>query len=147
MSKYIGPREDRKIKLNKLHSTEWQRTKQRVYSSVKDMADELIKLYAERAAAKGFAFSEDSEWQREFEERFEYTETDDQLRCIEEILSLIHIYNMEYQVKNRGGEYVWVVCRGLLNRDEAGRPVTFAGVVAPIANKGKICLLYTSRCV
>ena len=85
VSKYIGPREDRKIKLNKLHSTEWQRTKQRVYSSVKDMADELIKLYAERAAAKGFAFSEDSEWQREFEERFEYTETDDQLRCIEEI--------------------------------------------------------------
>ncbi|MCB5939955.1 transcription-repair coupling factor [bacterium 210820-DFI.6.52] len=85
VSKYIGPREDRKIKLNKLHSTEWQRTKQRVYSSVKDMADEFIKLYAERAAAKGFAFSEDSEWQREFEERFEYTETDDQLRCIEEI--------------------------------------------------------------
>ena len=47
-------------------------------------------------------------------------------------------HNVEYQVKNRGGEYVWVVCRGLLNRDEVGRPVTFAGVVAPIANKGKI---------
>ena len=46
------------------------------------MAEELIKLYAARMQAKGFAFSEDTEWQKEFEERFPYEETDDQLRCI-----------------------------------------------------------------
>ncbi|SCJ72891.1 Transcription-repair-coupling factor [Anaerotruncus sp. 2789STDY5834896] len=85
VSKYIGPKEDKRVKLNRLHSTEWQKTKQRVYASVRDMADELIALYASRAQAKGFAFSADNDWQREFEERFEYAETDDQLRCIQEI--------------------------------------------------------------
>ena len=49
------------------------------------MAEELIQLYAARMQAKGFAFSPDSEWQKEFEERFPYEETDDQLRCIAEI--------------------------------------------------------------
>ncbi len=63
------------------------KTRQRVKKAVADMADELIKLYAERAQAKGYAFSEDTDWQRDFEERFPYEETDDQLRCIEEIKS------------------------------------------------------------
>lgn len=85
VSKYIGPRDDKRIRLNKLNSGEWQKTRSRVKKAVAEMADELIRLYAERMKVKGFAFSEDNDWQREFEERFPYEETDDQLRCIEEI--------------------------------------------------------------
>ena len=87
VSKYVGARDDKTVKLNKLNSAEWNKTRQRVKKAVADMADELIKLYAERAQAKGYAFSEDTDWQRDFEERFPYEETDDQLRCIEEITS------------------------------------------------------------
>lgn len=85
VSKYIGPREDAQIKLHRLGGTEWQKTKARVRSAVKDMAKELIKLYAERMQAKGHAFPPDNEWQHDFEAHFEFEETEDQLRCIEEI--------------------------------------------------------------
>ncbi len=85
VSKYIGPREDSKIKLNRLHSGEWQKTRQRVRKAVDEMADELIALYAKRMSVKGYAFSEDTEFQQDFEAHFEYQETDDQLRCIQEI--------------------------------------------------------------
>jgi len=85
VSKYVGGKAEGGLKLNKLYSAEWNRTKSRVYSSVRDMADELIKLYAARSVARGYAFSEDNDWQKEFEERFPYAETDDQLRCIDEI--------------------------------------------------------------
>ncbi len=85
VSRYIGPREDAGVKLHKLNSTEWHKTRARVKSAVKDMAEELTKLYAQRQMAKGFAFSADNEWQNEFEERFDYQETDDQLRSIMEI--------------------------------------------------------------
>ncbi|MEG0838682.1 MAG: transcription-repair coupling factor [Hydrogenoanaerobacterium sp.] len=85
VSKYIGPKDDGTVKLNKLNSVEWQNTRKRVKAAVADMAKELIDLYAKRMAVKGYAFGEDTEWQREFEERFPYTETDDQLRCIEEM--------------------------------------------------------------
>lgn len=85
VAKYIGPREDSKIKLNRLHSGEWQKTRARVRKAVDEMADELIALYAKRMAMKGYAFSSDTEWQRDFEAHFAYQETDDQLRCIDEI--------------------------------------------------------------
>ncbi len=85
VSKYIGPKDDGKVKLNKLHSTEWQKTRSRVKKAVEDMADELILLYAQRSQAKGFAFREDTEWQKDFEQHFPFIETDDQLRCVEEI--------------------------------------------------------------
>lgn len=87
VSKYIGPREDSRVKINRLGSPEWKKTKAKVRSSVKDMAKELIALYAKRMSTKGFAFSEDSDMQRDFEMRFEYDETDDQLRCSDEIKS------------------------------------------------------------
>ncbi len=87
VSKYIGAKEDSGVKLNRLNSDQWNKTKQRVKKAVADMAQELIRLYAQRMQSKGFAFSQDSEWQREFEERFPYEETDDQLRCIAEIKS------------------------------------------------------------
>ena len=85
VSKYIGPREDANLRLNRLGGTEWQKAKSRVRTAVKDMAKELIKLYADRMQAKGHAFSPDTEWQRDFESHFEFDETEDQLRCIEEI--------------------------------------------------------------
>lgn len=85
VSRYIGSRDDSSVKLNKLNSAEWHKTRAKVKSAVKDMAEELIKLYAQRQMAKGFAFSPDNDWQMDFEERFEYQETDDQLKAIEEI--------------------------------------------------------------
>jgi len=71
--------------LNRLGSQQWTKTKARVKKAMEDMADELIKLYAERRAAKGVAFSPDNAFQREFEESFDFIETDDQLRAIAEI--------------------------------------------------------------
>lgn len=85
VSKYVGPRDDKSVKLNKLNSADWQKTRSRVKAAVKDMAKELIALYSKRMRTEGYAFSEDNDWQRDFEERFPYEETDDQLRCIEEI--------------------------------------------------------------
>lgn len=85
VSKYIGPRDDSGVKLNKLSSNEWQRTRSNVKRAVKDMAHELIALYAKREQSKGFAFYPDDEIQRDFEERFPYVETDDQLQSIAEI--------------------------------------------------------------
>ena len=85
VSKYIGASEGATVRLNKLNSAEWQKTRARVKSAVKDMAKDLIKLYAERMNTPGYEFSPDSDWQREFEQRFPYEETDDQLRCVQEI--------------------------------------------------------------
>src|ERR1035437_3839660 len=65
--------------LNKLGSQQWTKTRARVKKAMADMADELLKLYAERQAAKGTAFSKDNEFQKEFEDSFDYRETDDQL--------------------------------------------------------------------
>ncbi|NLJ97185.1 MAG: transcription-repair coupling factor, partial [Clostridiales bacterium] len=72
----------RKPKLNKLNSVEWKNTKNRVKGAVKEIARELVELYANRQERKGFQYSKDTVWQREFEEAFPYEETDDQLRAI-----------------------------------------------------------------
>lgn len=86
VSKYIGPHSDDKpLKLSKLGGKDWQKTRTRVKSAVKDMAKELIELYSKRVNVKGYAFSPDIDMQSDFERRFEYVETDDQLRCINEI--------------------------------------------------------------
>lgn len=84
IQKYIGT-EGKSPKVNKLGGTEWAKTKSRVKESLQELAAELIKLYAQRQSAKGHAFCEDTVWQRQFEELFPYQETDDQLKCIEEI--------------------------------------------------------------
>lgn len=73
-----------KLKLNKLGTAEWTKTKSKVQKAVKDIAVDLVKLYAQRQARSGFQFSPDTIWQTEFEELFPYTETDDQLTAIEE---------------------------------------------------------------
>ena len=72
-------------KLNRLGGGDWEKAKTRAKKAVQDLAKGLIQLYAQRQRQPGYAFSPDSPWQREFEEQFEYTETDDQLRCIQEI--------------------------------------------------------------
>jgi len=71
--------------LNRLGSQQWTRTKARVRKAIEDMSGELLKLYAERATAQGTAFSKDNEFQREFEDSFDYNETDDQLAAIRAI--------------------------------------------------------------
>lgn len=81
--KYIGGGESAP-KINKLGSKEWENTKQKVKNNLQEVAKELIELYAKRQKVKGFAFSKDSSWQRQFEDSFPYKETEDQLRCIEE---------------------------------------------------------------
>ncbi len=86
VSKYIGGGgEDANVRLNKIGTDAWQKTKTKARKAAKDMAGELIKLYAARKRQEGFAFAADSPWQSEFEDNFPYPETDDQLRCISEI--------------------------------------------------------------
>ena len=85
VSKYTGGGEERPVKLSKMGGAEWAKTRSRAKSAAKDMAKRLIALYAERQHLPGYAFAPDSEWQREFEDNFGYTETDDQLRCTAEI--------------------------------------------------------------
>ena len=87
VSKYIGSGEDslETKKLSKLGGTDWEKAKTRAKKAVKDLARGLIQLYAQRQRQPGFAFSPDSPWMKEFEDQFEYAETDDQLRCIAEI--------------------------------------------------------------
>ena len=82
--KYIGP-EKVGPKLNRLGSKEWDKTKTRVKNNLREVAEELITLYAKRQKMEGFAFSKDTPWQKEFEDSFQYIETDDQLRCISEV--------------------------------------------------------------
>jgi len=71
--------------LDRMGGATWTRTKTRIKAKMRDMADELLKLYAARKMADGFAYSSDSNWQREFEDAFEFTETRDQLTAIQEI--------------------------------------------------------------
>ena len=80
--KYAGS-DAKRPKLNRLGGQEWKKTKTRVRGAVKDLAEDLIKLYAVRQSREGFAYSQDTIWQHEFEEAFPYEETDDQLAAIE----------------------------------------------------------------
>ena len=77
--------EGAKATLNHLGTAAWAKTKARVRKAMKDMTDELIKLYAERKAAQGHSFSADSEWMKEFEDAFEYNETEDQELAIADV--------------------------------------------------------------
>jgi len=84
IQKYVGS-EEKEPKINKLGGSEWTRAKSKARASVQDIADDLIKLYAQRQASPGYAFGEDTSDQQEFEAMFPYDETRDQLRAIEEI--------------------------------------------------------------
>ncbi|MGG3890573.1 transcription-repair coupling factor [Metabacillus fastidiosus] len=84
VQKFVGS-EGKEPKIYKLGGNDWRRVKKKVESSVQDIADDLIKLYAEREASEGYEFSPDGEMQREFEASFPYQETEDQIRSINEI--------------------------------------------------------------
>ncbi len=84
IQKYIGP-EAGSLRLNKLGGSEWKKTTGKVKESLRIYAKELVELYAKRANTKGYAFSKDTVWQKEFEDSFIYEETEDQLKCVEEI--------------------------------------------------------------
>lgn len=83
LQKYSS-KEGRRPRLNKLNSAEWKKTKSKVKGEVKEIAKELVELYATRQSKEGYQFSPDTVWQKEFEETFPYEETDDQLKAIEE---------------------------------------------------------------
>ncbi|SMC53424.1 transcription-repair coupling factor [Papillibacter cinnamivorans] len=85
VSKYIGVGETAGMKLSRLGGAEWSKAKAKAKSAAKDLAKGLIALYAERMRRKGHAFAPDTVWQTEFEEAFEYKETEDQLRCSREV--------------------------------------------------------------
>ena len=82
--KYIGGDEGG-LKVNKLGTKEWLKTKAKVKNNLREVARELIELYAKRDKIRGYAFSKDTPWQTQFEDSFPYQETDDQLRCIDEV--------------------------------------------------------------
>ncbi len=84
VSRYVGGEEP---KVHKLGGSDWARAKGRARKAVKEIAAELIRLYAARQAAPGHAFGPDTPWQRELEDAFEYTETADQMACIDEVKS------------------------------------------------------------
>lgn len=84
VQKYIGG-DSSKPKINKLSGTEWAKTKQKTKKAVDEIANYLVELYAQREKLKGYKFSDDTQWQREFEDDFIYEETDSQLRSIDEI--------------------------------------------------------------
>jgi transcription-repair coupling factor (superfamily II helicase) len=84
VERFRGAGEARPV-LDRMGGATWTRTKTRIKAKMRDMADELLKLYAARKMAEGFSFSPDSNWQREFEDAFEFTETRDQVTAIKEI--------------------------------------------------------------
>lgn len=84
IQRYVSS-EDKEPKVNKLGGSEWTKVKNKVKASVKDIADDLIKLYAARQSSPGYAFEKDTAEQQEFEDLFPYQETKDQLRAIDEI--------------------------------------------------------------
>ncbi|MDR1252529.1 MAG: transcription-repair coupling factor [Treponema sp.] len=84
VQRYIG-NEGRPPRLDKLGSKSWENRRGKVRKSVEDIAERLIELYSKRKQSQGFAFPQDSEWQAMFEAAFPFEETEDQLRCVEEI--------------------------------------------------------------
>lgn len=85
IDKYVGVKEGAAVSLNKLGTSDWKKSKARAKAATKDIAKELTKLYAQRMEARGFAFREDDDLQKDFESQFEYEETEDQKQCILEI--------------------------------------------------------------
>ncbi len=83
VQKYIGA-EAEKVKLSRLGTQEWTKAKAKVRKEIEDMTEELINLYAKREKIKGYKFSKDTVWQKEFEDKFPYQETDDQLKAIKD---------------------------------------------------------------
>ncbi|MCL1790954.1 MAG: transcription-repair coupling factor [Peptococcaceae bacterium] len=85
LQRYLGAEAEARPRLNKMGGSDWQKAKSRAKSAIRELAIDLLALYAEREKIKGFAFPADDAWQQEFEDQFEYEETPDQRRCVLEI--------------------------------------------------------------
>ena len=85
LQKYLGTDAESTPRLNRLGGNEWAKAKSKARDAVRELAIDLLELYAQREQAQGFAFPPDSVWQQEFEEEFEYEETPDQAQCILEV--------------------------------------------------------------
>lgn len=85
LQKYLGSAGETLPKLYKLGGSEWHKVKRKTRSAVKEMAFDLVKLYAQRETLQGYAFSPDNVWQNEFEDKFPYVETPDQLQSIQDV--------------------------------------------------------------
>ena len=85
VSRYIGSGDAGTVKLNKLNSDQWQKSKAKAKAAAKEMASELIALYSRRMRSKGYEFPPDDKLQDDFEAHFNYIETNSQLRCVDEI--------------------------------------------------------------
>lgn len=90
LQKYLGADSDSSPKLNKLNGNEWNKAKTKAKNAVKEMAFDLLELYAKREKAKGFAYPEDTVWEKEFAEKFPYEETPDQKQSIIEVKNDMH---------------------------------------------------------
>ncbi len=86
VQRYIGS-EGSSPRLDKIGGKSWENRKNKVKKAAEDIADKLIRLYSKRKKAQGFSFPKDSDWQMEFEATFPYQETEDQLKCIEDVKS------------------------------------------------------------
>ncbi|MCX7820473.1 MAG: transcription-repair coupling factor [Brevinematales bacterium] len=84
IGKYLGD-PNKKPELDSLGAKSWQKKRERVKKSIEEFADKLVSIYAKRRALQGYAFNPDTVWQKEFEDKFEYIETPDQIKVIEEI--------------------------------------------------------------
>ena len=84
IQKYAGS-DAKKPKLNRLGTQEWNKTKTRVRGAVREIARDLVELYAARQNQEGYAYGEDTVWQKEFEEMFPFEETEDQLLAIQAV--------------------------------------------------------------
>ncbi len=85
LQKYAGAGAEKKPKLNNLNTNAWKKTKSKVYQEIEGLAEELANLYAKRQVMKGYEFEKDTVWQTEFEEKFPYDETEDQMKAIEAV--------------------------------------------------------------
>lgn len=126
VQKYVSA-EAKTPKINKLGGGEWQKTKSKVSAKIEDIADDLIELYAQREAEKGFAFPKDDQLQAEFEGQFPYPETDDQLRSTAEIKhDMERVRPMDrLLVGDVGFGKTEVALRAAFKAVEAGKQVAF----------------------
>lgn len=85
LHKYVGNEGQQAPRLSKMGGADWKRVQSKARAAITELAEELLRLYAQRKIVPGHAFAEDTEWQRDFEERFPYEETPDQLKAIAEI--------------------------------------------------------------
>lgn len=136
VQKYVSA-EGKSPRINKLGGNEWQKTKRKVQSSIEDIADDLIDLYAKREAEKGYPFPKDDDMQHDFDNAFPYPETPDQLRSIDEIKrDMEKAHPMDrLLVGDVGFGKTEVALRAAFKAVEAGKQVVFLAPTTLLAEQ------------